>query len=480
MENSSNISAENLNSMLPITGMTCSNCAAAIERHVNNLPGVQKSNVDFAGEKLHVNFDPSKINLKAIISEVGHLGYGIAIGKAELPITGLRDTSDAMLVEKQLRSIKGVLSAGVSYATEHATFEYIPGMTSIAEIAGVIRKLGFDIVRESETEGVEDVEARIRASELQTQKRLLLIGLIFTIPLIIFSMSRDFKLIGFKYDQFAMLLAATIVQFVVGWQFYVGAFKSLRAGSANMDVLIMMGSSTAYFSSLVVTMGLIQSSDVYFETGAAIITLIRLGKFLETRARGKTSEALKALMGLKAKTASIIRGGQEVLINIEEVVVGDIIVVRPGEKVPVDGIITQGQSVLDESMITGESMPVVKETGQVVIGATINREGLIKFEATKVGKNTTLSQIVRMVQEAQGSKAPIQKLTDEIGKYFVPIIIGFFGLAAGCQGRLDRCDDQCHCSACHCLPLRYRTRDANSNYGWQLKGRRKWYPNQEW
>lgn len=411
--------------MLPITGMTCTNCAAAIERLVNNLPGVQESNVDFAGEKLHVNFDPSKINLKAIISEVGHLGYGIAIGKAELPITGLRDTSDAMLVEKQLGSIKGVLSAGVSYATEHATFEYIPGMTSIAEIAGVIRKLGFDIVRESETEGVEDVEARIRASELQTQKRLLLIGLIFTIPLIIFSMSRDFKLIGFKYDQFAMLLAATIVQFVVGWQFYVGAFKSLRAGSANMDVLIMMGSSTAYFSSLFVTLGLIQSSDVYFETGAAIITLIRLGKFLETRAKGKTSEALKALMGLKAKTASVIRGGQEILINIEEVVVGDIIVVRPGEKVPVDGIITEGRSALDESMITGESMPVVKETGQVVIGATINREGLIKFEATKVGKNTTLSQIVRMVQEAQGSKAPIQKLTDEIGKYFVPIIIGF-------------------------------------------------------
>jgi Cu+-exporting ATPase len=405
--------------------MTCTNCAHAIERRVNELPGVSDATVDFAGEKLHVRFDPAQNDLSTIISAVVHVGYGVATAKVELPITGLGDTSDALILERHLAPINGVLSASVSYASEHAIIEYVPGITSIAEIAVVVQRTGFNVVSESETEELEDVEARIRSAEISHQRRLLLTGLIFTIPLIIFSMSKDFRLVGFKYDQFAMLIAATVVQFFVGWQFYVGAFKSLRAGSANMDVLIVMGSSVAYFSSLFVTLGVIQSPNVYYETGAAIITLIRLGKFLEMRAKGKTSEALKALMGLKAKTACILREGVESVINIEEVVVGDSVLVRPGEKVPVDGIITEGRSAFDESMITGESMPVVKGPGQEIIGATINKEGLIRFEATKVGKNTALSQIVRMVQEAQGSKAPIQKLTDEIGKYFVPIIIGF-------------------------------------------------------
>ena len=405
--------------------MTCSNCANAIERGVRKLPGVEVATVDLACEKLHVSFDPQTVNEKTIISEVLHVGYGVATGKTELPITGLRDSSDALLLEKHLAAVAGVLSVSVSYATERASLEYIPGITAIAELAGTIRKDGFDIVQVKETEPIEDAEAKVRASEVLAQKRLLVLGLVFTVPLIVFSMARDFRLVGFKYDLFAMLVAATTVQFIVGWQFYVGAYKSLRAGGANMDVLIVMGSSVAYFSSVLVTLGVIHSSNVYFETGAAIITLIRLGKFLETRAKGKTSQALKALMGLKARNACVIREGNETVVPIEEVAVGDSVLVRPGEKVPVDGIISEGRSAFDESMITGESMPVTKGPGQEVIGATINKEGLIRFEATKVGKNTTLSQIVRLVQEAQGSKAPIQKLTDEIGKYFVPIIIGF-------------------------------------------------------
>ena len=279
------------------------------------------------------------------------------------------------------------------------------------------------MVQAGETEEIEDVEAKVRTSELKRQKHLLITGLIFTLPLIIFSMARDFRVVGFKYDLFAMLFASTIVQFVVGWQFYIGAFKSLRFGSANMDVLIMMGSSVAYFSSLLVTIGVIHSPNVYFETGAAIITLIRLGKYLETRAKGKTSQALKALMGLQARKASVVRNGVEVEISIEQVAVGDTVLVRPGEKIPVDGIISEGHSAIEESMITGETMTVMKGPGDEVIGATINREGLIKFEAVRVGRNTTLSQIVRLVQEAQASKAPIQKLADEIGRYFVPVII---------------------------------------------------------
>ncbi len=409
---------------MPVTGMSCSNCALTIERNVHKLPGIEEANVDLSGEKLTVSFDSAKLDEKAIIACVKRIGFAIPTGKTELPVTGLHDHSDAITLEKLLLRQEGVLTANVSYATERVSLEYIPGMTGIAEIAGIMLRAGFDPVQIGETEDIEDVEATVRASVIKKQKRLLIIGLIFTTPLVIFSMARDFGLTGFRLDQYAMLLVATVVQFVVGWQFYIGAYKSLRSGSANMDVLIMLGSSVAYFSSLLVTVGIIHSPHVFFETSAVIITLIRLGKYLETRAKGRTSEALKALMGLRAKTANIVRDGAEVEINIEQVVVGDTIIVRPGEKVPVDGIISEGRSAFEESMITGESMPVSKGPGDDVIGATINREGLVKFEATKIGKNTTLSQIVRLVQSAQASKAPIQKLTDEIGKYFVPLIVG--------------------------------------------------------
>ncbi|RPH32082.1 MAG: heavy metal translocating P-type ATPase [Bacteroidales bacterium] len=419
-------------STMPITGLSCSNCAMSVETNVRKLKGVTEANVDFASEKLNVTFDPTTISELDIITCIRNVGYGVAIGKIELPITGLQDNTDALTLEKILIKQNGVLACTVSYSTEHASLEYIPGVVSIAEFAEIIRKAGFDLVQAAETEEIEDVEAQVRASELIRQWQLLLVGLIFTIPLVTYSMLRDFRVVGFEYDQFAMLFAATIVQFIVGWKFYIGAFKSLRYGSANMDVLIMLGSSVAYFSSLLVTIKIIDSPNVYFETGAAIITLIRLGKYLEVRAKGKTSEALKALMGLRAKTAFVIRNGVEIEISVEGVTVGDIVVVRPGEKVPVDGIISEGRSAFEESMITGESMPVSKGPGDEVIGATINHEGLIKFEATKVGKNTALAQIVKLVQQAQGSKAPIQKLADEVGKYFVPIIIGlalftFFG-----------------------------------------------------
>ena len=409
---------------LPVTGMTCANCAATIERQVRKLPGIAVANINLASEKLSVSFDPALLDEHGIIERVQKVGYGIATGKTELPITGLRDNSDAVSLEKSLAKQSGVLAATVSYGTERAALEYVPGLTSIAELAAVIRKAGFDIVQVGEAESIEDVEAAARAIEVRRQKRLLIIGLVFTLPLMIYSMARDFGLVSFRNDQIAMLLPATLVQFIVGWQYYLGAYKSLRAGGANMDVLIALGSSVAYFYSVGVTFGVILSQHVYFETGAAIITLIMLGKFLEARAKGKTSEALKALMGLRAKTAHVVRAGAEIEIDIERVVIGDTVVVRPGEKVPVDGLISEGRSALDESMITGESMPVSKGPGDEVIGATINTEGLIKFEATKVGQNTTLAQIVRLVQAAQGSKAPIQKLADRISAYFVPTVIG--------------------------------------------------------
>lgn len=410
--------------VMPVLGMSCTNCAATIERSVRKDPAVIEASVDLAGERLSVTFDPLITSEKDIINIVRRTGYGVPVGKIELPVRGLHDNSDALALEKILKRLDGVITADVNYGTEHALVEFIPGMTTVAEIAGLIRKSGYELIQAGESDQMEDLEARVREHERELQWRLLVTGMAFTIPLIIFSMMRDFGLVGFRYDQVIMLLAATVVQFVVGWQFYVGAFKSLRAGSANMDVLIVLGSSVAYFSSLMVTAGLITSPNVYYETGAAIITLIRLGKYLESRAKGKTSEALKTLMGLRSKTASVIRDRVEATISIEDVVVGDAIVLRPGEKVPVDGIISTGNSSFDESMITGESMPVAKGPGDEIIGATINLEGMVRFEATKIGRNSTLSQIVKLVQEAQASKAPIQKLTDDIGKFFVPIIVG--------------------------------------------------------
>ncbi|MBI5304758.1 MAG: copper-translocating P-type ATPase [Chloroflexi bacterium] len=408
---------------MPVIGMTCAHCATTIERHIRKLPGVSVANVNLATEKLALTFDPTQLDERSVINRVTQIGFGIATGKAELPITGLRDSSDALALEKLLAAQNDLLSVSVNYATERVSLEFIPGMTSIAELVAAIRKAGFNVVHVRETESVEDVEAQVRAAETAHQKRLLILGFILTLPLVVYSMSRDFGWVSFGNDNFVMLFAATIVQFVVGWQYYVGAYKSLRAGGANMDVLIALGSSVAYFYSAGVVVGVIPSSEVYFETGAAIITLIVLGKFLEARAKGKTSEALKALMGLRAKTAHVIRESVEIEIGIDQVVVGDLLIVRPGEKVPVDGIISEGRSTLDESMITGESMPISKGPGSEIIGATINKEGLIKFEATKVGKNSTLAQIVRLVQEAQGSKAPIQKLTDRISAYFVPVVV---------------------------------------------------------
>ncbi|MBI5653242.1 MAG: heavy metal translocating P-type ATPase [Chloroflexi bacterium] len=415
--------AEVKNITMPVTGMTCAHCAATIERNVRNLAGISIANVNLATEKLAVAFDPAQLDERGIIARVKQVGYGIAIGKTELPITGLRDSSDALTLEKLIAPQNGVLAVNVNFGTERVALEFIPGMIRIAELIALVRQAGFQIVQVGETESVDDVEAQVRGSETARQKRLLIIGLLFTLPLMIYSMARDFGLVAFNYDQFAMLVPATIVQFGVGWQYYVGAFKSLRAGGANMDVLIALGSSVAYFYSVGVTVGAISSSEVYFETGAAIITLIALGKFLEARAKGKTSEALKALMGLSAKTARVLRAGGETEIEIEQVRVGDMLIVRPGEKIPVDGIISEGRSTLDESMLTGESMPVSKGPGDEIIGATINKDGLIRFEATKVGKHTTLAQIVRLVQEAQAGKAPIQKLADRISAYFVPAVI---------------------------------------------------------
>ncbi len=417
--------AESKQVTLPITGMTCANCVASVERNLKKEKGVQGALVNLASERATVEFDPALTGLDLLIGRVERAGYGVATGEADLLIRRLSDDNDARRLEKALTAMEGVLEAQVSYATERARVRYIPTVVSQADLRRAVSAAGFEAV---ETGGqAEDAEAVARQKEIDQQKHLLIVGLLFTIPLFLIAMSRDLGLLPMAIRHAAwmdwlMFALATPVQFYVGSQFYVGAYKALRNGSANMDVLVAMGSSAAYFYSIPIVLGLI-GGHVYFETAAVIITLIKLGKFLEARAKGRTSEAIKKLMGLRARTARIVRDGQEMEIAVDDVRVGDVVLVRPGEKIPVDGVVVEGRSSIDESMLTGESLPVEKGLGDPVIGATLNKLGLLRFEATRVGRETALAQIIRLVEEAQGSKAPIQKLADQISAVFVPVVV---------------------------------------------------------
>ncbi|MEW5830070.1 MAG: heavy metal translocating P-type ATPase [Chloroflexota bacterium] len=421
---------------LPVTGMTCANCVATVERSLKKLDGVGGAVVNLSSERASVEFDPSLVALSDLIGRVERAGYGIATGEIDLAIKRLSDDNDARRLEKVLSGLDGVVEAQVVFTTEKARVKYVPTVVSPAEIRRTVAAAGFEAL---ELGGAaEDAEAQAREREINEQRRLLIVGVIFTVPLFLLSMASGFRLLPdlFYYPDMGMgemirtrwwfnyilWALATPVQFYVGWQYYVGAYKALRNGSANMDVLIALGSSVAYFYSIPVTLWIINGHQ-YFETAAVIITLIRLGKFLEARAKGRTSEAIKKLMGLRAKTARIVRAGLEAEVPVDEVIVGDIVIVRPGEKIPVDGLVVEGSSSVDESMLTGESLPVEKAPGDPVTGATLNKLGLLKFEATKVGKETALAQIIRLVEEAQGSRAPIQKLADQVSAIFVPIVI---------------------------------------------------------
>jgi P-type Cu+ transporter len=451
--------AEEKQLTLPITGMTCANCVATVERNLKKLDGVQNAVVNLSSERATVDYDATKLALPNMIERIQRAGYGVATGEADLIIKRLGDDSDARRLEKALARLEGVLEAQVTFTTEKARVKYVPTIITQAELRRAVSSAGFEAV---ELGGeAEDAEARAREYEISEQRRLLIIGLIFTIPLFLLSMGRDFGLLpaffytgntmdGMLESQpwvgWLMLVLALPVQFYVGWQYYVGAFKALRNKSANMDVLIVMGSSAAFFYSLPITFGLL-NGHVYYETAAVIITLIKLGKFLEARAKGRTSDAIKKMMGLRAKTAHVIRAGLEAEVPADDVRVGDVVLVKPGETIPVDGVVIEGRSAVDESMLTGESIPVEKKQGDSVIGATLNKLGLLKFEATKVGKETALAQIIKLVEDAQGSKAPIQKLADQVSAIFVPIVIGiaaltfagwyFFGPALAVNADMD-------------------------------------------
>lgn len=407
--------------------MTCASCATRIEKNLSKVEGVKQASINLASEKAKVTFDPNRVSVDQLIEQVKKTGYDVRKETATLTISGMTCASCATRIEKGLKKVEGVLNASVNLANEKATVEFIPGKTSIDQLLAAVKKAGYEAKLYEDLDA--DSEREERQNEYKEQRNKFILGAILSalfFPQMISDFAGKYGVFpGFEFhlSPWIQFLLATPVQFYVGGHFYKDAYKALRGRSANMAVLVAMGTSAAYFYSLVLTiMG--ETMGLYYEAAAIIITLIVLGKLLEIRAKGQTSEAIKKLMGLQAKTARVIRDGQEMDIPIEDVIVGDVIFVRAGEKIPVDGEIMEGSSSIDESMLTGESMPVTKNVGDAVIGATVNKHGSFKFRATKVGKDTALAQIIKLVEEAQGSKAPIQKLADKISGVFVPIVIG--------------------------------------------------------
>ena len=411
---------------IPVTGMTCASCVRRVERALEKKEGVDEASVNFAAEKTSVLYDPAVTNPDELIEAVRDAGYGTDARETSFGVTGMTCASCVGRVERALKKVPGVLEANVNLANERGTVRYLAGEVQLLDLGRAVEGAGYGVVRGRES-SVEDSRER----EYKKLKADFLLAAALTTIILLGSLPMMVGLeppIPMMWLRILLLVLATPVQFWAGWRFYRGTWGALKHGEANMNTLVVMGSSAAYLYSAVAALapGLFAAgrADVYFDTSALIITLVLLGRVLEARAKGRTNEAIKKLAGLQAKTARVVSGGEEMDVPVENVRVGDIVVVRPGEKVPVDGLVVSGGSAVDESMITGESIPVIKREGDEVIGATMNTSGSFRFAATKVGDDTTLHQIMRMVEEAQGSKAPIQRLADRISAVFVPVVIG--------------------------------------------------------
>jgi Cu+-exporting ATPase len=412
---------------LPVRGMTCASCVRTIERNLLKLDGVDEVNVNLATERATVTFDPDRVDPAEMVSLVAEIGYVVPEETAAISVGGMTCASCVRTIERNLSKLDGVLEAQVNLATERATVTFLPTEVTLSEIEQLITEIGYEVRETGGKEEVQDRERAARAAEIRDLRTKLLISLGLGTLILALSMSADLIPVPRRALWAGLFLLATPVQFWAGWRFHRAAWGALRHGSADMNVLVSVGTNAAYFYSVLATFatGLFPpgTANVYYDTAAMIIALITLGKFLEARAKGQTSEAIRRLMDLRPKNARVIREGREVEIPVEAVRVGDIVLVRPGEKVPVDGVLVEGHSAVDESMVTGESMPVEKAEGDTVVGATINKTGAFRFRATRVGRDTVLAQIIQLVEEAQGSKAPIQRLADRIAGVFVPVVI---------------------------------------------------------
>ncbi|MGX8797677.1 heavy metal translocating P-type ATPase [Fusibacter sp. JL298sf-3] len=429
----------NNNVSLTITGMTCASCANAVERGVSKVQGVSSANVNFATEKLTLNYDSELVTLDLIKDTVKEVGYGVLEEETEkevtIPISGMTCASCVAHIEKAISKLEGTKTVSVNLSTEKAHVVYDSGQTRISEIKQAVIDAGYEPL-EIESEEVSDDNKDRHEKEMKKLWKKFVTSAIFATPLLFIAMGHMLGLdlpdiinpetnpLNFALIQ--MILVAPSI--AVGYQFYTIGFKTLLKGSPNMDSLIGIGTGAAVLYGIYATIMIAAghnnyTMDLYFESAGVIITLILLGKYLESMSKGKTSDAIKKLMGLAPKNALVLQDGKEIILPIEEVEIGDIIIVKPGEKIPVDGTVIKGNTSVDESMLTGESIPVEKNIGDKVVGASINKHGLIQFEATRVGKDTALAQIIKLVEDAQGSKAPIARLADIIAGYFVPVVI---------------------------------------------------------
>ena len=433
------------NKVFSIDGMTCASCAQTVEKAAQKLPGVKTANVNLATEKMNIQFDSSALTEADIQKAVADAGYTAISNtvKKTFNIEGMTCASCAQTIEKATQKLRGVNLSSVNLATEKLVVEYDPGMVNLTDIIKAVMDSGYEAHEEVATADTVDQDKEKKQKEIKSLWNRFLISALFTAPLLYIAMGHlvnaplpDFINPMMNPEAFAIVqLVLTLPVVVVNSKIYRNGFKALSKGHPNMDSLISLGTSAAFlygvFATVMIFRGEVAyANELYYETAAVILALIVLGKYLETLTKGKTSEAIKKLMGLAPKTALVVRNGKESEISIDEVVVGDIIVVRPGGKMLVDGVVIEGLTSVDESMLTGESIPVEKSVGDAIIGASINKNGTIRYKATKVGKDTALSQIIKLVEDAQGSKAPIAKMADIISGYFVPIVIAIAILSA--------------------------------------------------
>lgn len=426
-----------------ITGMTCASCSAHVQRAVSKLPGVEECNVNIATEKMQVRYSPDQVDTTILKTTVENAGYGfvepIVNKKVELAIEGMTCAACSSGIERILKKKAGVESISVNLTTGRGLVEYDPQKIKLTEIKGFIVNAGYG-ANEVEGEKTRDLEMERREKEVSTMRTKLIVAIIFATPVLYIAMSHMIPFLKLPLPEFMSMhmhpLTFAIVQFILtvpvlvaGNKFFKVGFKTLSKGAPNMDTLIAIGTGTAFlysvFALVKIALGDAEfAKSLYFESAAVVITLVMLGKYLETLSKGKTSEAIKKLMNLRPKTAFILKNDQEIEVQVDELSIGDVIVLRPGSVIPVDGIVTEGISTVDESMLTGESLPVEKNPGSKVTGGSINGEGLLHFVAEHVGAETTLSKIIKMVEDAQGKKAPIAKLADIVSGYFVPVVLG--------------------------------------------------------
>ncbi|MGO1060366.1 heavy metal translocating P-type ATPase [Planococcus sp. FY231025] len=424
--------------LLNVEGMTCASCAQSVEKAIKKLPGVTESNVNLATEKVKVVYDEGVVSVQDIQEAVEDAGYKALTDTVTktFVVEGMTCASCVQSVEKATRKLPGVIQSNVNLATEKMAIQYDPASLSVGEIKAAVVDAGYEIHEDAATQESADEDKEKKEQHIKEMWRRFWLSAVFTVPLLLISMGHMFGMPlpsiidpEVNHTNFALIqLLLTIPVMILGGKFFTVGFRTLFKGHPNMDSLVALGTSAAFVYSLAVTALMFASNDhnadnLYYESAAVILTLITLGKYFEALSKGKTSEAIKKLMGMAPKTAVVVRNGQEQEISVDEVVVGDILVVKPGERMPVDGIVVEGKTAVDESMLTGESLPSEKGPGDTIVSASINKNGAIRYKATKVGKDTTLAQIIKLVEDAQGSKAPIAKLADIISGYFVPIVI---------------------------------------------------------